>query len=243
LRFTAIAKSLLRLIDPDSGLPVTSVTTADGTFTANSDGTITFTPADGFSGVADPVTYQITDSLGQTDTATYTPTVIAPPVAVDDTSTGPFNTPQVEDVMADDSSNTGVVLQRSLLSLVDPDSGLPVTTVTTEDGTFTANSDGTITFEPVDGFAGEADPVTYQITDSLGRTDTTTYTPTVTAPPVPVAVDDTSTGAYLAVQVALAVADDVSNTGTPIAASTLALCVGSPLVCSTSPVTIVSTVF
>jgi hypothetical protein len=34
-----------------------------------------FTPVKGFSGTATPIRYQVTDSVGQTANATYTPTI------------------------------------------------------------------------------------------------------------------------------------------------------------------------
>lgn len=52
------------------GTPVS----ADGSVTVNGDGTITFTPNDGFSGDA-TITYEVTDGNGGTDTATVTVTV------------------------------------------------------------------------------------------------------------------------------------------------------------------------
>lgn len=105
------------------------------------------------------------------------------PNAVDDTSTGPFGATQTKDVLDNDTSNTGAGLDGALLRLIDPNTGNAVTSVTTVDGTFTANGDGTITFAPTAGFDGEANSVTYRVTDSLGQTATATYTPTVTNPP------------------------------------------------------------
>ena len=51
------------------------------------------------------------------------------------------------------------------------------------EGTYTVNGDGTITFTPEPDFVGTATPITYQVTDSLGRTVSSTYTPTVTSLP------------------------------------------------------------
>ena len=64
-------------IDGDT-LTVTGATSPNGTVTINANGTITFTPANGFSGPA-TITYTISDGHGGTDTATVTVTVGADP--------------------------------------------------------------------------------------------------------------------------------------------------------------------
>ena len=51
-------------------------------------------------------------------------------------------------------------------------------------GTYTVNSDGTVTFDPVPSFHGTATPIRYQAVDKLGRFVNSTITPTVDAPPV-----------------------------------------------------------
>lgn len=64
-------------IDGDK-LTVTGASSPNGTVTVNADGTITFTPATGFSGAA-TITYTVSDGQGGTDTATVTVTVGADP--------------------------------------------------------------------------------------------------------------------------------------------------------------------
>ncbi|MFZ2587480.1 MAG: Ig-like domain-containing protein, partial [Alphaproteobacteria bacterium] len=55
-----------------------SINPAQGSVVVNADGTITFNPADTFTGVA-TITYSIADGCGGTDTATLTVTVGTPP--------------------------------------------------------------------------------------------------------------------------------------------------------------------
>ena len=58
--------------DPDGDLlSITSATSPDGSVTVNDDGTITFTPANGFEGEA-RISYSVSDGMGGTDTATLT---------------------------------------------------------------------------------------------------------------------------------------------------------------------------
>jgi CshA-type fibril repeat protein len=49
------------------------------------------------------------------------------------------------------------------------------------------NANGTVTFDPLPSFTGTATAVKYQVTDVIGQTVNTTITPTVLAPPAPVA--------------------------------------------------------
>lgn len=51
--------------------------------------------------------------------------------------------------------------------------------MTVPEGTYTLNSDGTITFTPNDGFVGDPTPVKVRGTDKNGKTAETTYTPHV----------------------------------------------------------------
>lgn len=71
---TTLDATSVRLLDGST--PVTTLTTADGTYTVDtSTGEITFTPTPGFTGTAGAVSYQVADSNGQLDTATITVTV------------------------------------------------------------------------------------------------------------------------------------------------------------------------
>jgi LPXTG-motif cell wall-anchored protein len=181
---TALAPSLLRLIDPDTGNPVTSVTVTEGVYTANSDGTITFDPNPNYAGTATPVTYQVTDSLGQSDTATYTPTVNPPPAPTNSTSSGGLNQIQIHRVILnegeylmlwDPAANGGVgAFSKSVVKLAN--------------GTYEIVPGG-IKFTPNLDFTGIAEPVTYQVTDSMGYSATATHTPAVSRPAGPPAVD------------------------------------------------------
>jgi len=62
-------------------------------------------------------------------------------------------------------------------------------------GTYSIVS-GQVQFVPLSSFAGTATAVTYQIADALGQVASTTYTPTVSPPTAPVAVNDTKSGPW-----------------------------------------------
>ncbi|MES2588667.1 MAG: Ig-like domain-containing protein [Bacteroidota bacterium] len=122
------------------------VQSINGTAVANGNGTITFTPNNGFSGVT-TFQYQICDNevpaLCTTATVTITVGSNSTPVANNDVSSTDFSSPITIDVLTNDS---------------DADGNLLTTTVTistqSANGTAIPNTNGTITFTPTDGFSG-----------------------------------------------------------------------------------------
>ncbi|MEV7974388.1 Ig-like domain-containing protein, partial [Cellulomonas sp. NPDC089187] len=147
---------------------ITGVSSTDpevGEVLWNDDGTITFTPAAGFTGEAS-FTYDVQDTFGQTATATITVTVVA--VTLDDlTASTDYGTAVTVDVL-DAATGTGVV----------------VTSVgTPSHGTAVVNEDGTVTYTPAGGFSG-TDTFTVTVTDELGQVATATVTVTVAPAPV-----------------------------------------------------------
>jgi len=155
-------------------LTVTAATSPNGTVVINADGTITFTPNPNFNGVA-TITYTISDGKGGTSTATVAVTVTPvndPPVAVNDNTRTPEDTPVTIPVLANDTDIDG--------------NRLTVTAATSPNGTVVINPDGTITFTPDPNFNGIA-TITYTISDGNGGTSTAIVTVTVVAvndPPV-----------------------------------------------------------
>ncbi len=140
-------------------LTVTSIgTPAHGTASLNSDGTVTFTPAGGYS--TDSFTYTIADGQGGTSTGTVS--IFSndqAPVA------GATNVVGV----------TAAVTVDVLANASDPDGdALTVTAVGTPGhGTAVNNSDGTVTYTPNSGYSG-TDTFTYTIADGYGDTATGT---------------------------------------------------------------------
>jgi CshA-type fibril repeat protein len=170
----------------------------EGTYTVNSDGTVLFDPLPTFTGtVATPVTYQAKDSLNRFVNTTITPTILTAPITVvDDVKTGPYDTNQVINVLTNDTPSAQWVATSVKLCGINPvqtPPGCDKTSLTVPgEGTYTVNPDGTVTFDPLPTFKGTvATPVTYQVTDVLGRTADADITPTVLPPPLPVATPQT----------------------------------------------------
>jgi hypothetical protein len=145
-------------------------------------GQLVYTPNGNFFG-ADTFTYTVSDGQGGTDTATVSITVTSVndvPLANDDATTTPEDTPITVDVLANDSDVDGDTLK--------------ITGITDgANGTAVLNTDGTVTFTPNANFFG-SDTFTYTVNDGQGGTDSATVSITVTSVnDVPVANDDTAT--------------------------------------------------
>ena len=205
----------------------TTVTVAgEGTYTVQSDGSVRFVPLASFAGTATPLGYQVTDSIGQIRSSTITPTVIGTPTAYPDSTSGPWNTAQQSDVLANDLAPTGYALDASTLKLCNPATNQAspncnATSVTiANQGTYDIVA-GQIQFTPLITFSGTATPIAYQISDSLGQVASSAYTPTVAAPPAPVAVNDTSSGPLNTAQVKTVLANDTTSGGVTLDATTV----------------------
>ena len=166
-------------VDGDVITIINVVPGANGSVVNNGDGTITFTPNSGFTGV-DILNYTITDGNGSVASATVTVYVGVPnnpPSAVDDSEVTDEDMPVTTDVLANDSDPD-----------VDP---LSVAFITQPaNGSVVDNGNGTVTYTPDPNFNG-SDSYTYTITD--GRGGTSSATVTVTVNPIndpPVANDD-----------------------------------------------------
>ena len=156
--------------DPDGDpLTVTGVgVAAHGVAVVNGDGTVTYRPADGYSGT-DTFTYTVADGRGGTATATVTVTVDEvndAPAAVADNATTPEDTPVTFDPRANDSDPDGDPL--TVTSVSDPANGLAA-----------INADGTVTYTPDPDYAGP-DSFSYTVADGRGGTASATVTLTVT---------------------------------------------------------------
>ncbi|WP_051116670.1 Ig-like domain-containing protein [Sphingomonas sp. PAMC 26617] len=173
---TPVTLAVLRNDSDREGNPltVTAAHSAQGATTINPDGTIGFTPAAHFTGVA-TVTYAISDGNGGSATATATITVLPvnhPPIAVADRAATNADVPVVIPLLGNDRD-------------VDGDS-LSVVRATAANGTVTILSDGTVRYTPNAGFVG-TDTIAYTILDGKGGTATGTASVVVTrinTPPV-----------------------------------------------------------
>jgi hypothetical protein len=181
--------------DPENGILTVNIVSgpASGTLVNNNDGTVTYTPAPGFTGLV-TFTYSVTDD-GVTPQTSL-------PVTVSITVNNPVNTAPVA-VNDVETMNMDEVLYSSILDNdYDPESqplSLPVIITAPVHGTAIVLANGLVQYTPNPGFFG-TDVLTYRICDSTivpasctfsqGLCSTATLTITIPAPNTVVAVND-----------------------------------------------------
>ena len=148
-----------------------------GTYVIESDGTITFTPDKQYVGTPAPVTVKRVDTNGTEVTATYTPTVTrVTPSSTNAESTGLQGQPQSGKPTFTPGDQAVPIDMAQPMTF---ENGTD-TLVVANEGTYTINSDGSITFQPLKQFTGKATPVKVKRVDTNGTEVTATYTPNVT---------------------------------------------------------------
>nr|MCH9673039.1 hypothetical protein [Gammaproteobacteria bacterium] len=151
---------------PGPGAPL--VVTGQGVWSVDAvNGTVTFTPETGFTGVPQPVQYTVADASGNVATpATVTLTDNVAPVAQDDTAqyTGTATT-----ISVDTNDGAGEPLNPASVQLVGTGTpGEPLSVA--GQGIWSVNSaTGDLTFTPAAGFTGTPTPVSYTIADTAGN--------------------------------------------------------------------------
>ena len=149
----------------------------EGTYTINSDDTITFKPLKQFTGKATPVTVKRVDANGTEVTATYTPNVTkVTPTSTPATSSGPQGVPQTGTPVFKEGDPAVPIDYNKQMTFDDDQPKKIVAGV----GEYTINSDGSITFTPDKKYVGTPAAVTVKRVDENGTEVRATYTPTVT---------------------------------------------------------------
>jgi CshA-type fibril repeat protein len=215
---------------------LTSLTTVDGVYTVNTTtGEVEFNPASTFSGtVANPINYQVTDSINRTITSTITPTIGPPPgpTAAPDTSTGNYDTNQTIDPLANDPDNPAIPLLPATLKLCGinpietPNNCTQTSLFVPGEGSYVLDpATGLVTFDPLPTFSGTATPIKYQAANDAGQVVNSTITVTVGDPPLPVAKPDSSSSAMRVVQTINPLGNDTAGVSpVPLDPTTVKLC-------------------
>ncbi|MFS9251387.1 CshA/CshB family fibrillar adhesin-related protein, partial [Streptococcus mitis] len=189
-----------KLVDPANNQPI-EATEIDaknaagekvGLYTINpATGEVTFTPEPGFSGTPVPATVQAKDGNGTPTTATYTPVVKAAVPSGDNQVTSdiqgakqtatPVFTPGKNTV---NNQEVSVPFEAtSKAKLIDPsktgDEREVTTLVVENQGTYTIDDNGVVTFTPLPTFKGEATAVSIVRKDKNGTPATATFKPSV----------------------------------------------------------------
>ncbi|HEY8933912.1 MAG TPA: tandem-95 repeat protein, partial [Cyclobacteriaceae bacterium] len=199
----------------------TTITTTEGTFTADLSGKVTFVPVADFNGTA-TTSYTVSDILLQVSNAAQIVVTVTSvndlPVAVDDATTTNEDVSTTLNVVANDTDIEGPV-DASTVDLDVSTAGIQ-NSFTVTGGTFTVDNGGIVTYSPALNFNGVAS-LDYTVNDADGGTsNTATISITVNAVnDVPVANDDaTSTDENVVVTLNV-VTNDTDVDGTVNAAS------------------------
>jgi uncharacterized repeat protein (TIGR01451 family) len=215
-----------------------TLVTYRGTWRVQDDGSVRFSPADGFVGRTAPVEYSVADRNGTLATSTLTVTVRPGPKAVPDRGVTPKGssvslTPLGNDVPGVEADGSAGAFVTATLAF--PTAGQPVGAAVTNaghtltvpaEGVWTAGS-GVVTFAPVAGFAGGATPVSYTASDDLGKVETGRITVAVTSS-TPAATDDEAATTFATSVKLPAATDDSPGSSSLVPASTVFPTVGQP---------------
>ncbi|HTJ49884.1 MAG TPA: tandem-95 repeat protein [Cyclobacteriaceae bacterium] len=209
----------------------TSITTAEGTFTADLTGQVTFVPVANYNGLA-TVKYTVSDILlatsNEAEIVVTVTSVNDLPVAADDATTTNEDVSTTLNVVANDTDVEGPV-DASTVDL-DVSTGGIQNSITVTGGTFSVDNSGVVTYTPALNFNGTAS-TDYTVNDADGGTSNDA-TIKITVNPIndaPVAVNDaTSTNEDNSVTLNVVSNDtDVEGNGT-INVSTVDLDVSTP---------------
>jgi len=178
-------------LDPATPGQQTTVSTADGSWSVNQSGAITFDPVASFEGTA-VISYSVEDDDGNVSpTSTVSVTVAgAPPVATPDDTSVAADTIATLDL----SDNVSDANNDQIIASIDLDPSAPGTqnTLNTVDGTWIVTPDGKVTFDPVASFEGTAS-IPFTVADDDGNIAiASTVTVTVAGAP-PIATAESTT--------------------------------------------------
>ena len=176
---TALDPASVCIVDPGTSICGASpiVISGEGTYTLDpATGIVTYVAdPNATPGPQTPITYKLSDRAGHTVQSTLSPVIVAPPTTASDASSGSRGARQVVSVLGNDvpGANSAPLVPTSvrLCGASDVAPNCSATTITIAgQGTFTVDTTtGDIVFTPVSTFTGDATPVVYSVTDSLGQ--------------------------------------------------------------------------
>jgi CshA-type fibril repeat protein len=207
-------------LDPATAEIQTTFTVAsEGTYTVDALGIVTFTPVLNYNGAATPVNYTVNNSLGLVSNSATINVTVAPvndaPVAINDSNTTDEDTPFTIAVTANDTDADGTI-DGTTVDLDPTSAGIQTSFSVTDEGTYTVNASGIVTFTPVLNYNGLATPVNYVVNDNLGLvSNSATINVTVTAVnDTPVAINNSNTTKKKTPVTIAITADDTDVDGT-----------------------------
>ncbi|MGD1704604.1 Ig-like domain-containing protein, partial [Dapis sp. BLCC M229] len=139
-----------------------------GTFTVDNNGNLTFTPIDGFVGEV-TIPYTVADNNGSTSEIANINVSISTelPFATDDNASTTVDTPVSFNLTENDIPDEGTQIDPATIDL-DPNTPEAEKTLTLDQGNFTVDENGEITFTPAPGFVGVV-TIPYTVEDTTGN--------------------------------------------------------------------------
>jgi len=161
----------VRLID--GGNEETTLTVnGEGVWSVESDGTIKFTPEDGFGGDPSPVDYVVSDDAAQSNQAELKIEYSDPPVAVDDEKLNQTVGSSVTFDVLDNDTVGDRALDVSIVKLLDESNSnaeVSQLTIPGEGEWKVDDQTGLVTFTPLENFLGPVTPAQYVVYDTQGN--------------------------------------------------------------------------
>ncbi len=212
-------------LDPSTPGNQNTLTTADGVWTINASGVLTFNPDADFEGTA-TIPYTVEDDDGNESAPANVSVTIdgATPVATaDSASVGPDGNASID--LSDNVSDANNDVDLSTFDL-DPSTPGNQNTLTTADGVWLISSSGLLTFNPDPDFEGTA-TIPYTVEDDDGNESLPANVSVTVAGATPVATaDSTTTGADTNAVVDLS--DNVSDANNDVDLTTFDLDPSTP---------------
>ena len=177
-------------LDPSTPGIDTTLTTADGVWTVDPAGVVTFDPDQTFEGTAE-IPYVVSDDDGNVSAAANVSVTVAgaAPVATAANATTATDT-NVTVALADNVSDANYDVDITTIDL-DPSTPGIDTTVTTPEGVWTADPTGVVTFDPAATFEGTA-TIDYVVSDDDGNVSAPSTVSVTVDGAFPIATNDTA---------------------------------------------------
>lgn len=212
-------------LDPSTPGVQSTLTTADGMWSVNAAGTLSFDPNSDFEGTA-TVSYTVADNNGNLSSLAGVSVTVdgaAPVATADNASVGP-------DVLAsvDLSDNVSDANNDIVISTVDLDPATPgvQSTLTTAEGDWSVDAAGTLSFDPVNSFEGTA-TIGYTVMDDDGNLSAPANVAVTVAGATPVATAEVATVAADTVA-SIDLSDNVSDANNDVDITTIDLDPSTP---------------
>jgi len=217
-------------LDPSTPGVDSTITTADGIWSVDPTGVVTFDPVSAFEGTA-TIPYVVSDDDGNVSTPANVSVTVAgaTPVATADSAATAADT-NATVALADNVTDANNDADITTIDL-DPSTPGVDSTLTTTDGIWSVDPTGVVTFDPVSAFEGTAS-IPYVVSDDDGNVSAPASISVTVNGAIPVATNDAATtGADTNITISLA--DNVSDANNDVDISTIDLDPSTPGIDST----------